>query len=286
MIDRSTLITTLAVGLAGIVLYGSPQQPNGTALQPSEIESLKVATLKRNPAGLDAPRFDFHDGVNLRITAASLLDLIRYAYDRFNADPGGEIMASQVQDGPAWISTLRYDISFRVDGRLVHDTLSFNTRARLMLRALLTERFQLKLHWDVQPMSGYILSVASGGPKLQEFTPWNWPMWLTAPKPLGPHNFACVPHEQDGQKYIGVLATGMPLSRMVTCLSNQLQAPIRDETELSGSYNFRILAVAAKTSSDPRYPTLFEALHNQLGLDLRSTELPTEIIHIDNAVVP
>jgi uncharacterized protein (TIGR03435 family) len=227
------LSVALALGLCSLG-YGAFSQPqNISALESKEIESLKLATFRRNPAGLDAPRFDFRDGVNFKVTAASLVDLIRYAHDRFNADPGGEILESQIKGGPAWSTTVRYDISFHVDGASIHDTLSFNTHARLMLRTLLADRFQLRIHSDVQSMPGYLLTLAAGGPKLQEFTEWNWPAWLTARRGLGAHNFACSAQEQNGQRYIGILATGMPISRLVTCLSNQLHMPVRNETGLS-----------------------------------------------------
>src|SRR6516162_6387571 len=77
------LSVALALGLCSLG-YGAFSQPqNISALESKEIESLKLATFRRNPAGLDAPRFDFRDGVNFKVTAASLVDLIRYAHDRF-----------------------------------------------------------------------------------------------------------------------------------------------------------------------------------------------------------
>src|SRR5215471_18341522 len=110
--ERILAAVTLALGLCSAVLYGSTQQPTISALEPDDVENLKLATFRRNPAGLDAPKYNFSYGNNFKVTAASLVDLIRYAYDRFNSDPGGEILEWQVKGGPAWTTTVRYDISF------------------------------------------------------------------------------------------------------------------------------------------------------------------------------
>src|SRR5579871_3912216 len=127
--EKALAAVTLALGLCSAVLYASTQQPNISALEPADVEHLKLAKFRRNPAGLDGPRFNFSDGNNFKVTAASLVDLIRYAYDRFNSDPGEEISESQVKGGPAWTTTVRYDISFPVDGPSINDTLSLDRKS-------------------------------------------------------------------------------------------------------------------------------------------------------------
>ena len=181
----------------------------------------------------------------------------------------------------------RYDIRFRVDGPSIHDTRSFVSHSKLMLRAFVADRFELKIHSEVRPASRLVLRVAKDGPKLQKSAEWNWPDWLTAPKDVGPYDFACASRDVGDERYLGIRATGMPISRLVSCLSNQLHTPVINDTGLTGSYNFRVLGLLS-TSASPqsRFPTIFTVLQDQLGLILDSKELPTEIIVVDHAVLP
>src|SRR5262252_3570945 len=85
---------------------------------------------------------------------ATLSQYIQWAYN---------VQTFQVS-GPAWIDSERYDISARSQGPAPKEQL------RLMLQALLKDRFQLTLHRETKDMAGYALVVAKGGPKLHEST--------------------------------------------------------------------------------------------------------------------
>jgi uncharacterized protein (TIGR03435 family) len=63
---------------------------------------------------------------------------------------------------PGWMNAEHYDISAKVPAGTTKEQFA------IMLRNLLEERFQFKLHRDSKDIPGYDLVVAKGGPKLAE----------------------------------------------------------------------------------------------------------------------
>ena len=99
-------------------------------------------------------RFSFRGGPNLTGVGVTLKFLIVHAYD---------VRAFQVSGGPGWIGTQRWDIRAKAEGikgRLQRD--QFDT----MFRALLEDRFQLKIHTETREMPVYALVVGKNGSKL------------------------------------------------------------------------------------------------------------------------
>jgi uncharacterized protein (TIGR03435 family) len=62
--------------------------------------------------------------------------------------------------GPGWLSSERYDIAAKASGPAAEPEL------RLMLRALLADRFKLKTRMETKEKPIYALVVAKGGPRL------------------------------------------------------------------------------------------------------------------------
>jgi len=89
---------------------------------------------------------------NLRMRQQSLRECIDWAY---GATP-------HEFSGPAWLSSEQYDIIAKAATPATIDQM------RLMLQALLAERFKLTLHREQRVMPSYALVVAKGGPKLHE----------------------------------------------------------------------------------------------------------------------
>jgi uncharacterized protein (TIGR03435 family) len=95
------------------------------------------------------------DGAQVRLAGLSLRDLLAMAY---------KIKATMIT-GPDWTATERFDISATLPAG--------SDRAQLsgMMQALLTERFQVKVHKDKKEFPVYALLVGKGGPKLKESPP-------------------------------------------------------------------------------------------------------------------
>jgi uncharacterized protein (TIGR03435 family) len=102
-------------------------------------------------------RFDF-SGPRITIENFTLSDLITYAYNIKNYELFGE---------PRWARIDRYNISAKAtDGAALTPD-----KGRPMMRALLADRFQLKVHTETREMPVYALVVAKGGPKFRESPP-------------------------------------------------------------------------------------------------------------------
>ena len=82
-----------------------------------------------------------------------MVDLIAAAYG---------LDSTNVQGGPIWLETDRFDIIAKAPPTTSKDTL------KLMLQSLLAERFNLVIHTGSAPMPAYVLTVGKGKPKLKE----------------------------------------------------------------------------------------------------------------------
>jgi uncharacterized protein (TIGR03435 family) len=145
-----------------------------------------------------------------------------------------------------------------------------------MLRALLEDRFQLKIHREKKLMPGYALVVDKRGPKLQ---PNNGANRLI----------------QDGRGSLVAKKEGM--FWLAGCLSQMLGRVVTDETGLSGEFDFSLkwspgpgenstTFQTPTTPSDSDGPSIFTALKEQLGLRLDSRKAPTEVIVVDSVQRP
>src|SRR5580658_7971861 len=85
---------------------------------------------------------------------ATMLGLIQLAY---SVDDTNKIVG-----GPNWLNTDRFDIAAKAPPATSEETL------KLMLQALLAERFKLAVHMDNRPVQAFVLTVGQGKPKMKE----------------------------------------------------------------------------------------------------------------------
>lgn len=84
-----------------------------------------------------------------------LIDFVRSAYIRFaNGVPGAVMRPVKIEGGPAWINTDLYQISAKAAGAA-----GVATIGGPMMRALLEERFKLKVHRETRAAPAYALVV-------------------------------------------------------------------------------------------------------------------------------
>ena len=172
----------------------------------------------------------------------------------------------------------------------------------MMLQALLTDRFRLKVHFERREMPIYQLLVAKGGPKLTPATEPP-PEPTTPPPSSGP---VSPPRPEDMRQGVRVvhrnrntaemIAKGEPLDVFVSTPFPGLGRPIVNKTGLTGKYDFTLnwtldqsvtpepdgLAAAGQTDG----PSIFTAVQEQLGLKLVPTKGPVEVIIIDHIEMP
>jgi uncharacterized protein (TIGR03435 family) len=226
------------------------------------------------------------DGVNG--AAATLSMLVEYAFGLRSED--------QVSGGPDWTKTERFDVQAKINEADIAgmDKLSptdKKARLRLMMQALLAERFQLKVHSQTKQVPIYELVVARGGPKLTDAATDADPHLQLGKdgKPL--HGFIRFLNEMS-------VAQGYSMPWLADFLSGPMAGlgrPVVDKTGLTGTYNFTLdwtpphpgvrLGAPDGPSPPEDSPSLFTAL-GDLGLKLQPSTGPLETIVIEHAERP
>jgi uncharacterized protein (TIGR03435 family) len=166
--------------------------------------------------------------------------------------------------GPDWIkSENRYDIVANAPGPATDDQM------RLMLRNLLTERFQMKIHRETRNLDVYVLGPGKGDLKVKEAS-------ADEQTSLGV-----------GQAKGSVKFTNQPISRFTFMLTRRLDKPTLDETGLKGMYDFTIdlsgLGYNGNPPQDTSAPSVFTTVQQNLGLRLEAAKRPVDILVIDHA---
>jgi bla regulator protein BlaR1 len=129
----------------------TPPDPAGTGDGP---------TAESSEPGWSGPPVWMAPGGRLTAGKATVLDLVRSAY---SSRPGWPMESWLVSGGADWTRSAYYDIDARAEGANVDQMV-------LMLQSLLTDRFNLRAHWETRELPVYELMVANGGLKLQPWT--------------------------------------------------------------------------------------------------------------------
>jgi uncharacterized protein (TIGR03435 family) len=200
---------------------------------------------------------------------------------RVESSPGSLIMANvtlttamkwayRVQDyqisGPGWIGEDRYDISAKAGSAAPED------QVRLMLQALLADRFKLAFHRQQKEMSAYVVLIGKNGHKMKES-----------------ENEGAFSAKPNGKMGVSVLHGD--LDELAGMMSQPLQAPVINMTGLKGHYDFTVdmapyltQEVISKPSGlSDIIPIAITALQEQLGLKLESRKVPVEMLVVDHA---
>ncbi len=246
----------------------------------------------RGPLIRNSERYEF--------TNATMLDLIRTAY---NVD------ADKVLGGPSWLESDRFDILAKVPPKTSLDT------ARLMLQALLADRFKLVLHKDEHALPTYALSVGKGGHKLKEADGSGEPgCKMTIQQGSSLTDAALQSAIQSGGTITVKVATlvfschsltmaefAAQMRSMTIASSYVGNNPVADQTGLQGKWDFDFKYTpkppanrnqtqtlttpngTAQITQTGDYITLFEAMDKQLGLKLDPANLPIPVVVVDSA---
>jgi uncharacterized protein (TIGR03435 family) len=186
-----------------------------------------------------------------------------------------DVQGCQIEGGPSWLDSARYDIEAKADGpppkayrQMTSSERELNkTQSEGRLRALLADRFALKIQRTMKGVPVYALVVAKNGSKLRSTKGFN-------PK-LG-----------YGMRVEPGLITGQELSMelLAANLSNQVNRIVLDKTGLTGEYDLtltwkpdehRVNPLASEEpsgTSEDKSPSLLTAIQEQLGPEASAGE--------------
>ena len=188
------------------------------------------------------------------------------------------VSASKVLGGPRWIDTAVFDIEAvppddsparKYNPVAVNSPLIDNQR--LMLQALLRDRFQLKYHVEKREQPVFFLQRTGK------------PLKLLPPKDPNGFSFMGVNIYSDGKGNGEIEATNATMTFTALRLSAILESIVIDCTGLTGAYDFHVNA-PDEANSDIRDAT-FQGFKS-LGLELKPGKAPVDTIVIESVSKP
>ena len=171
----------------------------------------------------------------------TLAYVVQLAYD---------VRAFQLLGSPDWLTSDRFDIEAKPESIVAM------SQCKLMLRALLAERFNLAVHTGTKPVTVYKLLVWKNGPRMHK---------ISSDSPTGVKTF----NTHTGE----LLTRGITMPQLAGMLSSlsELEKPVVDATGLEGNYEFALAWNPDEAVDDAATkPNLFTALEQQLGLKLEA----------------
>jgi uncharacterized protein (TIGR03435 family) len=256
-----------------------------------EMPSFAAASVKANPSGLHPSGLpggttDFRPGGRFSFVNVALLELIGTAYSIENY---------RIVGGPDWLRSARFNIEATAGADVPIE------QARLMLRALLAERFNLRARLEPRDMPTYTLVVGRSdgrlGPALRPASPAACVTRRAGAAPAGELP-TCGQLRSGPDRMSGRRVAIAELSSRISRIAGRV---VIDQTGLTGAYDIDLewtpgeaarAAVDALTPGappapvDPNRPALITAVQEQLGLRLQPTRGPVDVLAIDGAEFP
>jgi len=284
----------LAVGMTGFASQGRTQ---GVEASNARLPSFETASIKPDTSqtqlvpGRLLPGMPLN-GVNVNVDNGNfnattiVMAMIMDAYGPMdeNGSRPEFLSTEQVLGGPAWIRTDFYQINAKVNDSIVNgewkklSTPQRLNEAMLMLRALLIDRFKLRVKHATKVLPVFEAVVAKDGPKITEDKTNDQPCRIGD---LGPEK----------GRWLDVKSC--PLSDflgLIALLPGTDSRPLVDKTRLHGRYSFKMhwtpRSPGVPKPAEPSDAPFLIALREQLGLDIVSAKAPTDVIVIEHIEKP
>jgi len=158
-----------------------------------------------------------------------------------------------------WMDSEFFDVVVKPSG----DIPLTREQLKPVLQQLLRDRFHLVTHSESKLMKGYMLVCAKNGPKLQ------------ASSSDKPPNFRI---------YVGpgrLEGVNWSMSFLATSLQHPAGFPVVNQTGMTGAYDIK-LYFAEDKDTESSLPSLFTALHESLGLELKPGKVSIPVLVIDH----
>jgi uncharacterized protein (TIGR03435 family) len=263
-----------------------------------------VISIKPNKTNQDIPVVAFQPGGRMIAGNVVVRHVILVAYGLEDV---------QLVNAPDWTATER----FAIEARTGDDTPT--STIRLMLRAMLADRFGFAAHQERRELPIYALTMARpdkrlgarlrpSGPECAPVQPPEGVPMPPPPPPPPPGNGAgrirlIFPTDEPlGRRCGAMTAPGWLSARSITMeeftrrqLSLVVRRPVVDETGLSGQFDLDVLftpeglggaLVGPPPAAVSDAPSLFTALQDDLGLRLDARRGPVDVLVVDRIERP
>jgi uncharacterized protein (TIGR03435 family) len=219
---------------------------------------------------------------NFVMSGGTIRSIFQLAYPSEGVDPIG---------APDWLSTERYDLTVRFEQeRLPPEQL------QAVFREIFATQLKMKVHYERRdtPTYSMVLARADGrlGPGVRKLDVDCDALRDAArrgePFPKLPPASNGVAACQDKVGNGSIQSGGTQFSQLARQVRNPVGRIIVDETGLKGFYEFTLEwapGPAAAASTDQR-PNIFTAFEEQLGLRLKPSTTPVEVVVIDHVERP
>lgn len=192
--------------------------------------------------------------------------------DSFVLKAYGLTMSSQISGLPKWCESETFDVDAKMDEETTEALKKLSPKERMeqgeqMMRQLLADRFQLKVHHEMRELPIYALVIVKGGPKLTE----------------APAN------EVGGGSYgsNGMALRSARIASLADILSGKVGRLVVDKTGLTGLYDMTLKWTPdGQPESADSGPSIFTALEEQLGLKLVPAKAPVDTVVVDHVEKP
>jgi uncharacterized protein (TIGR03435 family) len=250
----ASIVIIVALSCSGFAQ--SAEKP--PAFELADVHVAAPSALSANNGPINAtPR-----GGRYEMRGATMVDLIRNAYN---------LTDEKIFGGPNWLNADRFDVIAKTPAGVTPDS------ARLMLRTLLAERFDLKTHDDMKPVSVYVLSLGKTKHKLKESTgaPSGCQGQQQQPEP------GVIPYAQVSCHNLTSAQIAENLRQMA---GGYFDKPVVDQTKLEGTWDFDLkwtgrgqLAAAGADGI-----SAFDAVEKQLGLKVELQPIAMPVLVVDS----
>jgi uncharacterized protein (TIGR03435 family) len=254
-----------------VMMFVAPAcaQQSSPAVAATNPPSFEVASIKPSRPGSGNHNWDSSTD-RVTIENYSLRDLIASAY--------GLKSNAQVLGGLQWLDKMHFDIAAKVDDAEVAKLRSMTTFEQkkdwnLMLQSLLADRFGLKASPGERTIPVYALVIAKSGLKLRP----------AAANETG--------HTISGHN-THMTATAISMDSLADDLTTMPESDNRvvvNRTGLTIDYDFELDWTRDRGNGipeDAQYPSLFTALREQLGLELKPGTGLVSVVVVEAAVEP
>jgi uncharacterized protein (TIGR03435 family) len=286
---KRLLSTATALAVAATGVLGAPEALKLHAQTQADGPRFETASITLNASGDSRGGCcRIQPGGQVTATNVTLRQLIQSAHQRHIFDN------REISGGPPWMGAVRFDVVAKAREDPVFDANGSAPQLWSMLRQLLEDRFKLKLRTESieRPIYSMVVAKSDGafGPRLRRSDVDCGAVMAMLIKGMPPAKPTCASASYPGR----LVVSALPISALASLLAQSVDRVVVDRTGLAGRFDVELEAVEIRPPGPfgPSYrpsdtkQSIFSSVPEQLGLELKSTTGPVEILIVDHAEKP